>query len=275
MAMQKVEEQVNIQVLGPFRVQLLEKQVTPTAAKQRQILALLALNAGRVVPVRTLLDEIWGDDPPSTCLPTLQTYISQMRNRFATALPRGYDAREFISTHHGGYMLRSDWFQTDVAEFERIARMGRAASERGDYQEASDTLTKALELWQGPILSDVPCGRILELETISLEEKRVGVLNRRIESDLALQRHSDVLGDLRLLTAKYPMNENLSGFFIIALYRSGRVARALEEFRRLRAVLRSELGIDPSPKLERLHQLVLARDPSLDGAATEVVGARR
>lgn len=262
--MQTVEEQVNIRVLGPFRVHLLEKQVTPTAAKQRQILALLALNAGRVVAVPTLLEEIWGDDPPISSLATLQTYISQMRNRFATALPRGHDTQEVISTYHGGYMLRGDWFQTDVAEFERVARMGRAAAERGDYQEASETLTRALELWQGPILSDVPCGRVLELEAISLEEKRFSVLDRRIEADLALQRHSDILGDLRLLTAKHPMNENLSGFFMIALYRSGRVARALEEFRRLRAVLHSELGIDPSPKLERLQQSVLARDPSLD-----------
>lgn len=266
--MQTVEEEANIRVLGPFRVHLLKKQVTPTAAKQRQILALLALNADRMVAVPTLLAEIWGDDPPSSCLATLQTYISQMRNRFSAALPRGQDTRDVISTHHGGYMLRGDWFQTDVAEFERVARMGRDAAERGDYEEASETLTRALELWQGPILSDVPYGPVLELEAISLEEKRFSVLDRRIESDLALHRHSDVVADLHLLTAKHPMNENLSGFYMIALYRSGRVAMALEEFRRLRTVLRSELGIDPSPKLERLQQLVLARDPSLDDCST-------
>lgn len=262
--MEEETERISVRILGHFSAHLRGRSIAPSAAKQRQILALLALNSGRVVTVAELLKELWGDSPPRSCTPTLQTYILQLRHRLAKAMRSGQDARQVISTHHGGYMLDSAWCTIDAVDFESMARLGRAAAEGGDYLTASEKLSEALELWQGPALTDVPIGEILELDALSLEEKRLSALERRIEADIALHRHGDVLGDLRVLTAQHPMNENLSGFLMIALYRSGHVARALEEFQRLRAILHCELGIDPSPKLEQLHQSLLARDPALE-----------
>lgn len=256
-------EEVNVQLLGPLSARVSNQIVTPSAAKQRKIIALLALNAGRVVTVPTLIEELWGDNPPTTSVTTLQTYIVQLRKRLVSPLPTGSGHR-LISTHHGGYLLEKGPCQTDIAEFDRFARRGRSAAESGDYRMASELLGLALELWRGPALADVPTGRVLEIEAMSLEEKRLGILERRIEADLALNRHSDLLGELRLLTAKHPMNENLAAFLMIALYRSGHAGRALEEFQRLRTVLRRELGIEPSPRLDRLQQAVLARDPGLE-----------
>ncbi len=256
-------KQVTIQLLGPLDVRASDQIVTPTAAKQREILALLALNLGRVVTVPTLKDELWGDNPPASSHATLQTYILQLRKRLTSALPHPQDSC-LICTHLGGYLLREAPCQIDVAEFDSFARRGRAAAESGDYHAASELLSRALEVWRGPAFADVPTGRILEIEAISLEEKRLGVIERRIEADLVLNRHSDLLGELRLLTATHPMNENLTGFLIMALYRSGHAGRALEEFQRLRASLRRELGIEPSHRLEQLQRAILARDPALE-----------
>jgi DNA-binding SARP family transcriptional activator len=256
-------KQVTIQLLGPVAVRVRDRIVTPSAAKQRKILALLALNLGRVVTVPTLTEELWGDDPPVTSLTTLQTYILQLRKRLTSATPNHSDSR-LICTHHGGYLLQEAPCQIDITEFDGLARSGRAAAESGDYRTASELLSRALEIWRGAAFADVPAGRILEIEAISLEERRLGILERRIEADLALNRHSDLLGELRLLTAKHPMNENLTGFLIMALYRSGHAGRALEEFQRLRACLRRELGIEPSHRLGQLQQAILARDPGLE-----------
>jgi DNA-binding SARP family transcriptional activator len=255
---------LNVQLLGPLSIRVNDQTVTPSATKQRKIIALLALNAGRVVTVPTLTDELWAGDPPATTVTTLQTYIVQLRKRLASALPAPANARAFISTHHGGYLLQEELCQTDIAEFDAIARRGRAAAEAGDYRAASELLSSALDLWRGPVFADIPTGRALEIEAISLEERRLGILERRIEADLVLNRHSDLLGELRLLTAKHPLNENLSGLMMIALYRSGYAARALEEFQRLRAVLRGDLGIEPSSKLDQLQKAILARDPALE-----------
>jgi len=255
---------ISVQLLGPFAASLGPRTVTPSAAKQRQILALLALNAGRVVTVSTLTEELWDDAPPRSAATTLQTYVLHLRNRLAQAGPGGREIREFLSTRHSGYLLEARSCQTDAEEFERLARLGRPAVEAGDQRTASDLLGRALALWRGPALVDVPVGRVLELEAASLEATRLGVLEHRIEADLALRRHADLVGELTLLVAKNPMNENFCGLLMTALYRSGGVGRALEEFRRLRVVLSSELGLEPGPRLQQLHQALLSGDPALD-----------
>jgi DNA-binding SARP family transcriptional activator len=243
---------------------LARRPVAPTAGKQRQILALLALNLGRVVTVSTLVEELWGDYPPRSSATTLQTYIMQLRNRMADALQGDPLVRQTLSTRHGGYLLEEAACKTDVDEFGRLVVIGRAAAERGDHRAASEQLGRALELWQGPALVDVPLGRVLELEATSLEETRLGVLERRIEADLALNRHADLIGELTLLTARNPMNENFCALLMTALYRSGNVGRALEAFQRLRAALRDELGVEPCPRLQRIQQSVLSGDPALE-----------
>jgi SARP family transcriptional regulator, regulator of embCAB operon len=265
---------VSVQLLGPLSASIGPISVTPNAGKQRKILALLALNAGRVVTMSTLVEELWGDYPPRSFMTTLQTYVLQLRNKLAAALPDDPSVRQILGTRHGGYLLDETCCRTDIDDFSRLAALGRAAAETGSYRAASEQLGRALSLWRGAALVDVPIGRVLELEATSLEEVRLGVLERRIEADLALNRHADLLGELTLLTARSPMNENFCALLMIALYRSGHVGRALEAYQRLRNVLRSELGVEPCPRLRRVQQAVLSGDPALEPGILETAGAR-
>jgi DNA-binding SARP family transcriptional activator len=238
----------------------------PGAAKPQQVLALLALNAGRVVTVSSLIDEIWGDQPPPSALTTLQTYILDSRRQIAAALGPGQDPKQLLRTRLNGYLFDCQAGRIDVRDFERLAQSGRAAAERGDDRSAAEILSRALALWRGAALVDVRKGSILELEAAALEEARLAVLGRRIQSDLALGRHADILGELTALAARHPLNENLSALLITALYRTGHTGRALETFHQLRSQLVTELGIEPSAQLQRLQRAVLSRDPSLDAA---------
>lgn len=257
-------ERISVQVLGPFAASLGRLTVTPSAAKQRQILALLALNAGQVVTVSTLTEELWGGTPPRSSVTTLQTYVLHLRNRLAAAGLGGREARHFLSTRHSGYLLEAQACTTDAEEFGRLALLGRHAAEEGDRRAASDLLGRALAVWRGPALDDVPPGRVLDLEAASLEAARLGVLQRRIEADLALRRHADLVGELTLLATQHPMNENFCCLLMTALYRSGHADRALEAFRRLRAALSSELGLEPGRRLQQFHQAILSGDAELD-----------
>ncbi|HEX4833742.1 MAG TPA: AfsR/SARP family transcriptional regulator [Trebonia sp.] len=265
---------LSIELLGPLTVHLNRTPVTISAPKQRQILAVLALNVGRVVRVPTLIEELWGDRPPRSYATTLQTYILQLRNALAAASPGNPDARQLLGTSHYGYLLEGAACRTDVTLFEPLVSAGRAAAEAGDLYLASEELDRALGLWRGPAMVDVRMGRVLEIEAASLEERRHGALERRIEADLALGRHADLLGELTLTTARSPMNENLSAYLMTALYRSGHVGRSLQEFHRLRSVLNRELGVEPCPRLQRLQAAILSGDPALEVDAWPVPHAR-
>lgn len=264
--MQVNSECIRVQLLGPFAASVGQWTVTPTAAKQRQVLALLALNAGRVVTVSTLSKELWGDEPPRSSATTLQTYVLHLRNRLAEAGPGGRQTRNLLLTRHSGYLLEAAACQTDVEEFGRLARLGRQAAEAGDPRIASDLLGQALALWRGSALVDIPLGQTLDLEAMALDAARLGVLERRIEADLALRRHADLVGELTLLVAKHPVNENFCALLMTALYRSGQAGLALETFRRLRGRLRSRLGIEPCPRLQQLHRAILSGDAPWDTA---------
>ena len=253
-----------IGLLGPLSLRLHQMPVTTSAPKQRQVLALLALNAGRVVPIPTLIEELWGDCPPRSYATTLQTYILQLRNALAAAGSGNPDARQMLSTLHYGYLLEEDACQTDVEDFQRRVRAGRAAAGTADHRLASEELGRALQLWRGPALVDVRMGRVLEIEAASLEECRLGALERRIEADLALGRHADLLGELTLVAARNPINENLCAFLMTALYRAGHVGRSLQAFHRLRSVLNQELGVEPCPRLQDLQAAILSGDPALE-----------
>jgi SARP family transcriptional regulator, regulator of embCAB operon len=250
-----------IQILGTFSVSVRNRTVTPSAAKQRQALALLALNAGRVVTVSTLIEELWGDHPPRSSAATLQTYIFHLRNKLAVGISRERVAGELLQTRHSGYQLEC---QTDVQELYELARAGRKAAEAGDPRAVSESLSRALALWRGPTLADVPQGRLLESEAASLEETRLGVLERRIQADLSLGRDADILSELALLVIRHPLHENFWGLLMTSLYRAGHVARALKAYQRMCVILGDELGVDPSSRLQRLHQAILSGDPAED-----------
>lgn len=249
---------LSIGLLGPLALRLGQRQVTTSAPKQRQVLALLALSPGRAVTVPTLVDELWGDNPPRSYATTLQTYILQLRNALARAAPGTLDARALLSTRRFGYQLDEDAYDTDVGLFDRRVRAGRALAAGGDHRAASEELSRALELWRGAALVDVRMGRVLELEAATLEEYRLTALELRIEADLRLGRHADLLGELTFVAAKHPMNENLCAFLMTALYRAGHVGRSLQTFHRLRSVLNSELGIEPCPRLQRLQASIVS-----------------
>jgi len=248
-------DKVHVRALGLFSANLKQQIVTPTAAKQRQILALLALRSGQVVTTSTLAEELWGSRLPQSFAITLQTYIFQLRRRLATALPEGRDTKHFLSTRHSGYLLEC---QTDIEEFKRLARAGREASEAGNPRAGSELLSHALTLWRGPALADVRLGPVLEVEAAALTQIKLGIFEIRIGLDLAMNRHNVVIGELVSLVAEHPFNENFCGLLMRAYYHSGHTAQALETFRRLRNALNQELGLEPCPRLQRVHQSILS-----------------
>jgi DNA-binding SARP family transcriptional activator len=250
-------DKITVQVLGPFTANFRHQVITPTADKQRQILALLALRTGQVVTTSTLAEELWGGRLPRSFAVTLQTYISQLRKGLAQALPPGRDTRHFLSTRHSGYLLEC---QTDVEEFQRLARAAREAAESGQPRTASELLSRALTLWRGTALADVRLGPVLEVEAAALAQTRLGAIEIRIECDLAMNRHNSVIGELVSLVAEHPLNENFCALLMRAYYHSGRTAAALEAFRRLRYALNTELGLEPGPRLQQVHQAILSSE---------------
>ncbi|MER6031481.1 AfsR/SARP family transcriptional regulator [Streptomyces sp. NPDC001851] len=258
---------MEIQVLGPLHAAVSGVPVTPTAGKERQILALLALHPGRLVPVTTLIEEVWGPRPPRTAHTTVQTYVLRLRRALAAALggPDGpHRARRLLATGHGGYLLRTAEDDVDAFAFQRAAQAGHAAFADGDGERAARLLRDALALWRGPVLVDVPTGKPLRVQAARLEECRLLATERRVDAELRLGRHGELLPELTELTARHPANERLHAQAMVAFYRSGRQASALELYRALRQRLVGELGLEPSPQLQRLHQAMLAVDPRLD-----------
>ncbi|MEV0172422.1 AfsR/SARP family transcriptional regulator [Streptomyces sp. NPDC050803] len=259
---------MEIAVLGPLTARLGQTSVVPSAAKPRQVLALLALNSGRKVSVPALTDELWGDRPPRSSAATLHTYVKQLRGLIAVALgpapARG--PREILKRQYNGYVLDAPADGPDSVRFERLARQGRSVLEGGDAATASALLEQALGLWRGPALADVTPGSLLQAEVLRLEELRRTALEDRIAADLRLGRHDMLLGELTGLTARFPLHERLHGHLMVALYRSGRTWQALEVYGRLRAACVEHLGLEPGPELQRLHRALLTGDPALDSA---------
>ncbi|MDT0378451.1 AfsR/SARP family transcriptional regulator [Streptomyces sp. DSM 42041] len=257
---------MDVGVLGSFEASENGVSLLPTAGKPRQLLALMALHAGQVVQVPTLMDELWGMDPPRSAQTTLQTYILQLRRRIAGVLPAGgpRTPKDVLATRYGGYLLDISPEDVDVHTYERQAAAGRRALHLGDLETASRLLRSALGTWRGRPLADVQAGMRLSVEVTRLEESRLCTVETRVEADLALGRHHALLSELAVLTARHPLHENLCGQHMVALYRSGQQWRALEAFARLRGTLVEELGVEPSQRLQALQRAVLCSDPELD-----------
>lgn len=257
---------MEVKVLGPLDAQVNGSSIVPTAAKPRQILALLALEAGQVVTVPALIEELWGMQPPRSALTTLQTYILHLRRLIDAALAdRGAGAaKDLLVTRCGGYLLNIDDGSVDVQAYERLAAAGVRAIEVADDESASRLLRAALDVWRGQVLVDVQAGLRLAIEVIRLEESKLGVLELCIDTELRLGRHYTLLSELAVLNASHPMNENLCAQFMVALYRSGRQWRALDVYKRLRDTLVGELGVEPSARLQNLQRAILGSDPLLD-----------
>jgi DNA-binding SARP family transcriptional activator len=261
---------VDIEVLGALNVRVNGVCVMPTAPKPRQMLALLALHADQGVSIATLAEELWGGTPPRSARTTLQTYVLQLRELIADALgqsgrPHGdprRTAKDVLITVQGGYLLGSGGGTSDVREFERLAALGYETIDAGDYQGAARHLRQALALWTGPAFADVQIGEQLRTEARRLEETRLCALDRRIEAELRLGRHRDLLAELTVLVDRYPTHETLRGQYMLALHRSGRRSEALESYQLLRATLVRELGLEPSADLQRIQRQILSAAPT-------------
>ncbi|MFD8203716.1 BTAD domain-containing putative transcriptional regulator [Streptomyces sp. NPDC059701] len=257
---------MDIDVLGTLAVREEGVSITPTAPKPRQVLALLALHADQVVPVGVLAEELWGAKPPRSARPTLQTYILQLRELITAALAGdgggpARSAKDVLLTVPGGYLLRSGEGVSDVREFDRLAGAGYRAMDAGDPPRAARLLREALALWTGPALSDVHTGPHLATQARRLEESRLCALDQRIEADLRLGRHRELLAEMTVLVSRYPTHESLYGQYMLALYRSGRRGEALDAYQRLRATLVRTLGLEPSAALSKLQRSILRSGP--------------
>ena len=242
---------VEVRLLGPLEVDVDGRILDVRRQKQRALLALLALRAGEVVPTGRLVDELWGDKPPKAAVGSLQNFVSELRKMLGT---------EVLVTRSPGYLLDIPRDAVDVHRFERIVR--EAGNEAPEQRAAS--LREALSLWRGPALVDVQLEDAMVAEAARLEEARVAAWEDRLEAELELGRQSQVIGELESLVAKHPLRERPVGLLMLALYRGGRQADALEAYRRSRGRLVEELGIDPSPELQRLEQAILRHDSELD-----------
>ncbi|MEU9499748.1 BTAD domain-containing putative transcriptional regulator [Streptomyces sp. NPDC048196] len=275
---------MRINLLGPLQAYGDDHRVdmAPAAQKVRQTLAMLVLNAGRVVPFEQLMDELWNDTPPASAHTALQTYVYQLRKRFSLGNPRSGDAVRtagpLLGTVDGGYQLSLPADHVDAFRCEPLLDRARAEFRDQDFARARDTAAAALQLWRDDALVDVRKGPTLKAEAVRLKELRTGAHHLRIESDLHLGRHHEVLSELTSMAGREPTDERAQGNLMTALYRMDRRAEALQVYQRARERIATELGLDPSPQLQALHTAVLTSDEALlrpAGRLTAVTAATR
>lgn len=224
-----------------------------TGIRQRALLALLLLHVNEVVSSDRLLEELWGEEQPESGIAALQVRVSQLRK----ALGR---VGERLETRLSGYLLRVEPGEFDLHRFCRLVEHAAGAEPRS----AAETLREALALWRGPGLADLAYEPFAQAAVGRLEELRLAALERRIDADLALGRHADLVAELEALVAEEPLRERFRGQLLLALYRCGRQADALEAYQAMRRALVEELGLEPSPALRELQQAVLRQDPALE-----------
>jgi SARP family transcriptional regulator, regulator of embCAB operon len=261
-----IKEPVSYRVLETVGVELHGRHFSLTAAKPRSILALLMLNVNDIVPTSTLFEELWGDQLPRSAHNTLQTYIHQIRQWLSKTLrvDSTVVSNELVVTEPGGYRFRiRDRQQLDLGQFECYFHAGVREFARHNYQEAVSTLNALLKLWSGQTAVGTRPGGATEAVFTHLREKRLRALEDRVDAELILGRHREVLGELSSHVINHPLDESMHAKLMIAFYRSGRVPDALRTYQRLRRSLVEDLGLEPSAKLRDLHQAILAEDPRL------------
>jgi DNA-binding SARP family transcriptional activator len=256
-------------LLGPLLVEDGAGQVVVvSAARQRILLAALLLRANATVSIEKLADALWGACPPSNATPVVRTYVMRLRRTLG-------DIGSRIVSQPSGYLLRvQNPAEFDVPEVELLLQAGREAAEAGQWSQASESLSTALSSWRSAPLADVFSDSLRNAELPRLAELRLRLTEARIEADLHLGRHGDLIAELGALTAEHPLRERFRAQFMLACYRSGRQAEALEAYREARATLIGELGVEPTPELRDLHERILAADSRLAVADPGQVSVR-
>jgi len=245
---------MDFRLLGPLEVVERDRSLELGGAKQRSLLAILLLEANELVSTDRLIDQLWGATPPATCAKSIQVYVSRLRKQLG-------DQR--LATQAPGYVLHVEPSELDLARFEQLADEAR----RADPRRAAQKLRDALALWRGSPLADLAYEPFAQPEIARLEELRMAVLEQRIDADLAVGRHAELVGELEALVVRNPLRERLRFQLMLALYRSARQAEALDAYRAARRELSEALGLEPSDELKRLEQAILRHDPALDLAA--------
>ena len=248
-------EETEYRILGPIEVLRSGRPVPLAAPRQRALLAALLLEANRVVSVDRLTELLWGESPPAQARNTIQSLVLRLRRALTATGPTG--GGEVLVTRRPGYLLRVAPGQLDLARFERLYASGRAALADGTPGAAARLLREALALWRGEPLADVAGVGLSEVEAPRLRELHLQALERRIEADLQLGHHGDLIAELPALIAEHPLRERLYGQLMLALYKAGRQAEALEVFHALRGRLVDEIGVDPGAELRGIHQAIL------------------
>lgn len=247
-----------LRLLGPIALVTDGHALDLGGPRQRVALAMLGLNVNRVTSVERLIDAVWGNSPPPTARSQIQVCVSALRKQFAKA-----GRPEAIRTRAPGYLLDLDAADVDSLEFARLVASAQQDAEAGRLSQAAMTLRAALSLWRGPALDGLASELVRHGATV-LDERRLTALEERFRLDLMLGRHEEVSADLPALISEHPLRERLYGLLMLALYRSGRQAEALEAFQLARATLVAEIGIEPGPELSELEHAILNRSPALE-----------
>ncbi|HEY4454731.1 MAG TPA: BTAD domain-containing putative transcriptional regulator, partial [Pseudonocardiaceae bacterium] len=247
-----------LRLLGPVELVWQDNALDLGGPRQRTVLAMLGLNANRVTSVEALTDAIWQDAPPPTARGQIQVSISALRRQFATA-----GRPKAIRTAPPGYQLALDSADVDSLVFGELLNRADEQSAAGDVSGAEETLRAALTLWRGPALAGLS-SELVRRGATALDSRRLNAIEERIRLRLLLGQHQETGAELPQLISEYPLRERLHGFLMLALYRSGRQAEALEVYRRARAILIDEIGVEPGPELAELERSILNRAPELD-----------
>jgi peptide/nickel transport system substrate-binding protein len=249
---------MEFRVLGPLEAWQGGRRLAVGGPKQQVLLAILLLRANEVVPRPTLVEELWGERAPPSAVHSLDTYVHRLRRAFAAG-----SAEPRLETREGGYRLRVETGELDLDGFLAGLADGRRLLRAGEPGEALARLEAALAHWRGPPLAGLEDEPFAAAEIRRLEELRAEAVEERIDAELALGRHRELVGELQALVVRHPLRERLTAQLMLALYRAGRHVEALDAFREMRGRLASELGLEPGPELRALERDVLRHAPML------------
>src|SRR5215467_13985779 len=260
---------MEFRVLGPIELWSAGRPQNLGPARERCVLAILLLTPGTIVPAEALIDRLWDTRPPAKARESLSAYIARLRGSLRQAVGDGVQ----LAGRAGGYLLDVDPDSVDLHQFRRLRRQADALAADGHHDQAAALLREADRLWRGQALAGIDGGWVTRMRD-SLEEERRAALLERVECELALGRHADLVGELHHLLVAYPLDETFIANQMTALYRSGRPGDALSLYRGTRSRLVEEQGTEPGPALAELHQRILRRDPGLAAPSAERLPAR-
>ena len=258
---------MKFRILGPLEVEGVDGPIALTGGKQRALLSILLLDANEVVDSTRLIEALWSDGPPADASKALQIHVSRLRRTLAP--------EDVVQTRPGGYLVAADASNLDLPRFEQLASEGRSLLAASDAAGARAALVEALALWRGAPLAEFAAEPFARAELARLDGLHAGALEARIDADLALGAHDTLVPELEAVVARHPLREHLRGQLMLALYRSGRQAEALQAYREARAALVEELGIEPGRRLQELEQAILRQDSSLDLGTSQARPGRR